>query len=131
MKKPTNNIGMEDAKIKEGEISSKNIHKVVDFYASTFGNQEALSYPQLNAINDPALHDPFANVDFGRRSKGYTVAGSRADKKIKKKTKTKTISNVEEIKHKVNAGISNLTYYKTDLAIDEFEDALSMLKDQI
>jgi len=39
MKKPSNMTGFEDTKDPDGRISSSNINKVVDFYASTFGNQ--------------------------------------------------------------------------------------------
>ena len=71
------------------------------------------------------MNDPFSDFNKQRR-KGYTVAGPSRGSTTKNK-----MENLTEIKNRVNAGISNLTYYKADLAIDEFEEALSMLKDQI
>ena len=60
-----------------------------------------------------------------RRSKGGTFAVPRRQPTY---TSRSTIDNVGEISALVNAGVSNLTYYKVDLAIDEFEKALDMLK---
>lgn len=56
------------------------------------------------------------------------IGPSKATNKLG--SKTNKILNVNEIKQYVNGGMSNLTYYKTDLAIKEFEVALKMLKDQ-
>lgn len=65
---------------------------------------------------------------MARRTKSKTVVmpNTRINSKS---TKTK-IKNVEEIMGHINAGISNLTYVKVDLAIGELEEAVSMLKDQ-
>jgi hypothetical protein len=71
----------------------------------------------------------FSNPDLmARRNKGKTVV--RSSTKFNSKASKNKIKDVDEIRDHVNAAISNLTYYKLDLAIDELEEAVSILRNQ-
>jgi hypothetical protein len=86
-----------------------------------------LSYPIIN--NTPISTNFLSNPDvMARRTKSKTVVAPST--KFNSKADKNKIKNVDEIMGHINAGISNLTYVKIDLAIDELEEAVNMLKDQ-
>lgn len=81
--------------------------------------------PNNTPINTNFLSNPDV---MAHRTKSKTVV--MPNTRLNSKSGKTKIKNVEEIMGHINAGISNLTYVKVDLAIGELEEAVSMLKDQ-
>ena len=94
-----------------------------------FKDKYSPAYPQLNQAQTSSLTPSFlSNLDGGsRRLASRTIISHVGDKSRLKSSKIND-RDLNEVLSKIKGGISNLSYYKVEFAINEIEEAVEMLK---
>ena len=86
-------------------------------------------YPQISEPPSNLMPNFLSSSGMGgsRRIASKTIVSHISDKSKLKSSKIND-RELNEIQDRIKAGISNLSYYKVDLAIKELEEAVDLLK---